>query len=324
MHCDLCPRRCRIEEGHLGFCGARTRSDDRIVPVSYGRTTGLAADPIEKKPLYHFYPGSRILSLGTIGCNLACSFCQNWKTARSNDPDLLAVSATPEEIVRIARENACPSVAFTYNEPIVWTEYAVAIARECRPAGIRTVAVSNGYIAPDRCDDFFGMMDAVNIDLKSFSEDFYREHCKASLAPVLETLRFLARHRDIWLEVTTLLIPGWNDSNEELEALTEWVYDRLGPETPLHFSAFHPAYRVDSVPSTPSGTLFRAKNIAEQNGLKFVYTGNIDDPAGQATHCPQCGQEVISRNRFRVEEYHIDEESCCRYCGQTIAGRFDE
>jgi pyruvate formate lyase activating enzyme len=273
--------------------------------------------------LNHFFPGSKILSLGSIGCNLTCRFCQNWTTAQSRDFSKLTTSAAPEEIVQQAKRLGCRSVAMTYNEPIIWAEYAVDIARLCRREGIKTVAVSNGFISEDKRGSFFDLMDAVNIDLKSFSDDFYRQYCGGHLEPVLETLRYLARKPDTWLEVTTLLIPALNDSDTEIESLAKWFVQNLGTETPLHFSAFHPAYQLTSLPATPPQTLFRAKEIAQSCGLRFVYTGNIDDPAGQATYCPQCGQTVISRNRYRIDEYHIDEESCCRFCGQTIAGQFN-
>ncbi len=324
MECDLCPRRCSISDDGFGFCGVRQCREGKIVLTTYGLNTGLAVDPIEKKPLYHFYPGSKILSFGSIGCNLGCSFCQNWTTAQSRDRNLLRVQASPEQIVQVAKETGCRSVAFTYNEPITWAEYVVDVAKACRKAGLQTVVVSNGYITDDKRPWFFEHIDAANIDLKSFSDEFYRTQCFATLEPVKETLRYLKKTGRVWLEVTTLLIPGLNDSDAEITELAEWFRKTLGPETPLHFSAFRPMNKMLDIDSTSPSTLFHAREIATNVGLRYVYTGNINDPAGQTTCCPQCHQAVIARNGMGVTEIDVDEESCCKFCGQTIAGRFDE
>jgi pyruvate formate lyase activating enzyme len=320
--CDLCPRHCILSEGTPGFCGVRTAQNGSSVLLSYGQTTGFAVDPIEKKPLNHFYPGSKILSFGSIGCNLSCRFCQNAAAAQSRDLSLLTASATPDEIVQLAKQHHCESVAFTYNEPIISAEFVQDVAAACRGAGLKTAAVSNGFIAESRRSAFFDLMDAANIDLKSFSETFYRDYCGGGLEPVKETLRYLAKS-NTWLEVTTLLIPTLNDSDQEISELCDWFARHLGREIPLHFSAFHPAHKLLTVPSTPPQTLFRAREIALSSGLRYVYTGNIDDPAGQSTHCPQCSQTIIFRNRYTIDEYEIDEECCCKYCGQSIAGCFD-
>ena len=319
--CNLCPRHCVLSEGHTGFCGVRMCENGNVVLLSYGQTTGFAVDPIEKKPLNHFYPGSKILSFGGIGCNLSCRFCQNATTAQSRDTSLLTASATPDDVVLLAKQHHCESVAFTYNEPLIAAEYVQDIAAACRIAGLKTVAVSNGYVADTCRAAFFNLMDATNIDLKSFSESFYKDYCGGELEPVKETLRYLAKS-DTWLEVTTLLIPTLNDSDREIGELCDWVARYLGREVPLHFSAFRPANKLLTLPPTPSQTLFRAREIATSFGLQYVYTGNIDDPEGQSTQCPQCHQTVIFRNRYTVDEYAIDEESCCKYCGQSIAGRF--
>jgi len=304
-------------------CGVRTLRGGSVALISCNRTTGFAVDPMEKKPLYHFYSGSKILSFGGIGCNLSCRFCQNASTAQSRDVSLLTTSTTPDEIVQLAKLHHCDSVAFTYNEPIIAAEYVRDVAIECHRAGLKTVAVSNGYIAETSRSMFFDPIDAANIDLKSFSETFYRDYCGGELEPVKETLRYLAAS-PTWLEVTTLLIPSLNDSDHEIGELCDWFARFLGREVPLHFSAFRPANKLLSLPSTPPQTLFRAREIAQSRGLRYVYTGNIDDPEGQSTHCPQCGQTVIFRNRYVVEEYAIDEESCCKYCGQSISGCFTE
>jgi pyruvate formate lyase activating enzyme len=323
IHCDLCPRNCSLAENQTGFCGNRTLQNGRVILTTYGKSTGFAVDPIEKKPLNHFYPGSHVLSFGGIGCNFACRFCQNAAAAQSRDVALLTASATPDGIVQLAKQRRCKSVAFTYNEPIISAEFVQDVAAACRKNGLKTVAVSNGFISETRRKEFFDLMDAANIDLKSFSETFYRDYCSAELEPVKETLRYLAK-TNIWLEVTTLLIPTLNDSDAEMTELSQWFAKTIGKEVPIHFSAFHPANRLMDLPPTPPQTLFRAREIALSAGLRYVYTGNIDEPAGQTTYCPQCGQAVLSRNRYTVDEYRIDGESCCQYCGQTINGCFDE
>ncbi|MCL2305883.1 MAG: AmmeMemoRadiSam system radical SAM enzyme [Planctomycetaceae bacterium] len=320
MLCDLCPRHCSIGPNQTGFCFVRQNQDNKLVLATYGKNSGLAVDPIEKKPLYHFLPGSKTLSFGTIGCNLGCTFCQNWTTSKSRDIRQLQVEASPEQIAALAVQHDCRSVALTYNEPIVWAEYAVDTAVECRKQGVKTVCVSAGYISPQKRKWFFESIDATNIDLKAFSDRFYKEKCGASIEPVKETLRFLAKETETWLEITTLLIPGENDSDEELTAMCKWIRKELGAGIPLHFSAFRPAYKENEIAPTPPQTLFRAREIAHQNGLCYVYTGNIHDPAGQSTACPQCKQTVAFRARYTIGELAIDEDSCCKFCGQSIAG----
>ncbi len=324
MQCDLCPHECQIDEGSAGLCGVRECHAGKITLRVYGFTTGLAVDPIEKKPLNHFYPGSKVLSFGTIGCNLSCRFCQNHNTARSGDFRLLSTQATPEKIVEYARKMDCRSVAFTYNEPIAWAEYAVDTAKAAHAGGLKTVVVTNGYIGDKRRAEFFGVMDAANVDLKSIRNEFYRKYCSATVEPVLETLRYLARKPEFLLEVTNLIIPTLNDSEEEITELAGWVRKNLGAETPLHFSAFRPAFELQNLPSTTPQTLFKAREIALAAGLTYVYTGNIDDPAGQTTYCPQCHQAVISRHRFQVDELNLGEDGCCGFCGQSIRGCFDD
>jgi pyruvate formate lyase activating enzyme len=312
------------------------KNGGEIFSIAYGRHTGLVVDPVEKKPLYHFYPGSKTLSLGSIGCNLDCRFCQNSSISRSVDDSIL-IESSPSAVVDAALRAGCRSVAFTYNEPVIWLEYVIDIAKAAHQAGLCTIAVTNGYISPEHWERFFDNIDAANVDLKSFSDDFYREYCSASIEPVKDTLCYLKKMSKIraagscnnnlscgtWFEVTTLLIPGLNDSAEEVRELSSWIFSNLGGEVPLHFSAFRPADRLRSISPTPASTLFRSRDIALATGLKYVYTGNIDDPAGQSTFCPQCKQCIISRDRFNVTENHIDEDQCCKYCGQTIAGEFE-
>ena len=323
MQCDLCPRDCRLHEGQRGACFVRMRQHDRMVLTTYGRSSGFCIDPVEKKPLNHFYPGSSILSFGTAGCNLACKFCQNWDISKSRDMDRLADEATPEGIARAALEGGCRSVAFTYNDPVIFAEYAMDIADACRGHGIRTVAVTAGYMhdAPRR--EFYACMDAANVDLKGFTDDFYVKLCGARLAPVLDTLVFLKHHTGVWLEITTLLIPGRNDSTQELEAECRWLRKELGPDVPVHFTAFHPDYKMTAVPATPAATLRRAREIALGEGLHFVYTGNVHDPEGGTTYCPGCRLPLIVRDWYRIEQYRMTSDGHCPACGSAVAGRFE-
>lgn len=292
--------------------------------TTYGRTNGLQVDPMEKKPLYHFHPGTPILSLGSVGCNMGCTFCQNASLSKTGNPALLPFEASPKFVVEMAGRLGCASVAFTYNEPIVWSEYAIAIAAQCRASGLHTVVVTAGSISKERRTAFFEAMDAANIDLKGFTEEFYRNEIDASLEAVKGTLRYVARETDCWLEITNLVIPGLNDGEEEMKNMTDWIVTRLGPEVPLHLTAFRPAYRRTDLPPTPVETLYRLRDIGLRAGLRYVYSGNIADPAGQSTYCPQCRQTVILRTGFSVGEINIDDEACCRFCGQSIAGRFVE
>ena len=322
IQCDLCPRDCRLNDGQRGLCFVRKREGDALVLTTFGRSSGFCIDPIEKKPLNHFHPGSSVLSFGTAGCNLACRFCQNWDISKSREMDRLMDRAGPEAIARAALEHGSDSVAFTYNDPVIFAEYAMATADACRAAGVKTVAVTAGYIhdAPRR--EFFAKMDAANIDLKAFTEDFYFRETGAHLAPVLETLEYVARETDCWLELTTLLIPGKNDSDAEIDAMTRWIAEHLGTGVPLHFTAFHPDYRMTDVPATPPSTLHRARTIALRNGLRFVYTGNVHDLEGGSTRCPGCGEPVIVRNWHEVLEYELDDDGGCRHCGTRLPGRF--
>ena len=323
IQCDACPRACKLHEGQRGLCFVRARLEDQIVLTTYGRSSGFCVNPIEKKPLNHFLPGTPVLSFGTAGCNLACRFCQNWDISKAREYDTLADRATPDTIARRAAELGCRSVAFTYNDPVIFHEYAVDVARACRQVGLKTVAVTAGYVTSEPRAEFYAHMDAANIDLKAFTEDFYRRFCGGHLAPVLETIEFVHREVDVWLEITTLLIPGLNDSSEEIDRLSSWVIDRLGPDVPLHFSAFHPDFKMLDRPPTAPETLSRARRIAMANGLRYVYTGNVDDPAGQATYCSGCGGAVIERDWYRLGHCRLDADGCCTTCGTRCAGVFD-
>jgi pyruvate formate lyase activating enzyme len=323
IQCDLCPRFCKLREGQRGLCFVRARQSDMMVLTTYGRSSGFCVDPIEKKPLNHFLPGTPVLSFGTAGCNLTCKFCQNWDISKATEFDRLQDRASPRAIAQAAKELGARSVAFTYNDPVIFLEYAVDVAAVCREAGLKTVAVTAGYIAPEARKEFFGAMDAANIDLKGFTEDFYKSLCSAELGPVLETLEYVKHETDCWLEITTLLIPGQNDSPAEIEALTGWVRERLGPDTPLHFSAFHPDWRMRDVARTPASTLQIARDIALKNGLRYVYTGNVHDEAGQSTYCHGCGERLIGRDWYDITSWKLTADGCCAKCGAGCAGVFE-
>jgi pyruvate formate lyase activating enzyme len=323
IQCDLCPRYCHLRDGQRGLCFVRAREGDRLVLTTYGRSSGFCVDPIEKKPLNHFLPGTAVFSFGTAGCNLACKFCQNWDISKSREIDTLADRASPEQIASTAERLGCRSVAFTYNDPVIFLEYAVDTAKACRERDIRTVAVTAGYICDEPRREFFAHMDAANIDLKAFTEDFYHRLTGGHLQPVLDTLEYVHKETDCWLEVTTLLIPGENDSDEEITRLAEWCLSHLGPDVPLHFSAFHPDYKMTDRPPTPPATLRRARQRALDAGLHYVYVGNVHDPEADSTWCPGCGQRLIERDWYRLGDWKLVASGRCAACGMQIAGVFE-
>ncbi len=318
--CELCPRLCALKPGQRGLCFVRKREGQRIVLDTYNRSSGFCIDPIEKKPLNHFLPGTPILSFGTAGCNLACKFCQNHEISTSREVASLSDEATPKMIAQAAVDAGAASVAYTYNDPVIFHEYAVDIAQACREKGVRSVAVTAGYISPKPREEFFAAMDAANIDLKGFSEAFYFKLTAAHLAPVLETIEYAVKETDTWVELTTLLIPGWNDSEGELTRLAEWVVDRLGPQVPLHFTAFHPDNRMRDVPPTPPATLRRARQIAKAAGVEHVYVGNTHDLDGQSSYCAGCGEKVIGRDWYRLSDWKLTEDGHCQSCGTAFPG----
>jgi pyruvate formate lyase activating enzyme len=322
VQCDVCPRFCKLNEGQRGMCFVRARENDQIVLTTYGRSSGFCIDPIEKKPLNHFLPGTSVLSFGTAGCNLACQFCQNWDISKSREVSRLSDRAGPESIARAARELGARSVAFTYNDPVVFLEYAIDVAKACREAGVKSVAVTAGYVTEEPRRELYGRMDAANVDLKGFTERFYKDVCAGHLQPVLETLEYLHRETDVWLEITTLLIPGENDSDAELHQMTEWVVEHLGPDVPVHFTAFHPDYRMLDKGDTPPSTLTRAREIAMKNGIRYAYTGNVHDPKGGSTYCHQCGKVLIERDWYELGEWNLTDGKC-RFCGTPCAGVFE-
>ena len=323
VQCDLCPRFCKLKEGQRGLCFVRANQDNQIVLTTYGRSSGFCIDPIEKKPLNHFLPGTPVLSFGTAGCNLACKFCQNWDMSKSREMDLLAEKASPQTIAEQAKLHHCRSVAYTYNDPVIFHEYAIDVAHACRELGIKSVAVSAGYICEKPRVEFFDAMDAANIDLKAFTEDFYHKLTGAHLQPVLETLRYIKQETKVWLEITTLLIPGKNDSDDELREMCEWLMSNLGPDVPLHFSAFHPDYKMLDIPATPVATLSRAREIAMRAGLRYVYTGNVHDKAGSSSYCHHCGHLLIERDWYELGKWGLDSNGCCESCGTPLPGVFE-
>jgi pyruvate formate lyase activating enzyme len=323
VECDVCPRACKLREGQRGVCFVRGRIDDQVVLATYGRSSGFCIDPIEKKPLNHFLPGSSVLSFGTAGCNLACRFCQNWDISKSKEIDTLSDGASPEAIARAALDAGCRSVAFTYNDPTIFFEYARDIAIACHELGVKAVAVTAGYINERPRRELYAHIDAANVDLKGFTEEFYRHVAMGSLAPVLDTLEDLVHGLGVWVELTTLLIPGHNDDPSELDRMTRWVVEHLGPEVPMHFTAFHPDYKMRDVPPTPAATLTRARDIARGNGVRYAYTGNVHDRVGGTTLCPDCGTGVVERDWYTLLGWKLTGDGHCRSCGAAIAGVFD-
>jgi pyruvate formate lyase activating enzyme len=323
VQCDVCPRFCKMHDGQRGLCFVRANDSGKVVLTTYGRSSGYCVDPIEKKPLNHYLPGTPILSFGTAGCNLACKFCQNWDISKSREMDTLQDEASPDAIARAAQRLGCRSVAYTYNDPVIFMEYAMDIATACHPHGIKSVAVTAGYMAPESRQEFYQYMDAANVDLKGFTEDFYFKICGGHLQPVLDTLVYLKHQTRVWFEITTLLIPGHNDSSEEIDAMTKWGVSSLGPDVPWHFTAFHPDWKMLDVPPTPPATLTRAREIAMRNGVRYAYTGNVHDEHGQSTYCHECGAKLIGRDWYEITAWNLDEAGRCRGCGTPLAGVFD-
>ena len=320
--CDLCPRECRLNEGDRGFCFIRVRRDNEMVLDSYGKSTGFCIDPIEKKPLNHFLPGTPVLSFGTAGCNLGCKFCQNWDISKSREVARLSHKVMPEAIALMAKQNACRSVAYTYNDPVIWAEYAIDTAAACREHDIKSVAVTAGYINHTARREFFSAMDAANIDLKAFSEDFYFKLTSSHLKPVLDTIRYVCNETDVWVELTNLVIPRSNDETEELQRMCDWILENIGADVPLHFTAFHPDYRMKDRERTPHETLISAYDLAVNAGIKYVYVGNVHDVNRQSTYCPSCKKQIIQRDWHALGSYAIRGHSCA-HCGHKIAGHFE-
>ncbi|GAA0785684.1 AmmeMemoRadiSam system radical SAM enzyme [Marinobacterium sediminicola] len=323
LQCDLCPRFCKLNDGQRGLCFVRGRVGNEIRLLSYGLSSGFCIDPIEKKPLNHFLPGTPVLSFGTAGCNLACRFCQNWDISRSRYTESLCDSASPEQLVRTAVAHDCRSIAFTYNDPVIFHEYAIDVAKACHQHGLNSVAVSAGYVCPAPREEFYRHMDAANIDLKAFSERFYKNICGGHLAPVLETLEYIYHQTNTWLEITTLLIPDENDTDREIAQLSRWIGEHLSDEVPVHFTAFHPDWKMMNHRPTPLDTLQRARMIAREEGLKYVYTGNLPDPEGNTTYCPECNSPLIKRSGYMILDWALTPQGKCGHCGHRIPGYFE-
>ena len=322
IQCDVCPRACKLHNGQQGLCFVRACEDDEIVLTTYGRSSGFCVDPIEKKPLNHFLPGTAVLSFGTAGCNLACKFCQNWDMSKSREIDILASRATPQQLAKAAKQLGCASVAYTYNDPVIFMEYAIDTAIACHEVGVKSVAVTAGYICEEPRAEFFRYMDAANVDLKAFTEKFYYKLTGAHLEPVLDTLKYIKHETNTWLEITTLLIPGENDSDQELHEMTQWILEHLGPDVPLHFTAFHPDWKMMDKPPTPIDTLIRARNIGLKTGLHYVYVGNVHDKDAESTYCSNCGKMLIGRDWYVLSDWHLTNDGHCEYCGSQCAGVF--
>jgi len=323
IHCDLCPRACVLKEGDRGFCFVRKNEGGQMLLTTYGKSTGFCIDPIEKKPLNHFLPGTSVLSFGTAGCNLGCQFCQNWSISKSREIEILSEHASPEDIAQAALRMGCRSVAFTYNDPVIWAEYAIDTAKACHAIGLKTVAVTAGYITPVARPEFYSVMDAANVDLKAFTERFYKKVTLAALEPVLDTLKWLKHESNVWFEITNLVIPGENDNPDEIAAMCDWIVTNLGEEVPLHFTAFHPDFRMMDVPPTPPETLTRAREQALRAGIKYAYTGNVHDSGGGSTYCPNCKTCLIERDWYEINNYHLKDNKCPK-CNCTIPGVFEE
>lgn len=324
IQCDLCPRACKLRNGQRGLCFVRACENDEIVLTTYGRSSGFCIDPIEKKPLNHFYPGSPVLSFGTAGCNLSCKFCQNWDISKSRKMESLASSASPQQLAQAAVDLSCKSIAYTYNDPVIFHEYAIDVAQASKEKNVKAVAVTAGYICPKPRQEFFANMDAANIDLKGFSEKFYYQLCGGKLADVLDTILYVKHETNTWLELTTLLIPGENDSAKEIEALSSWIMDKLGPDVPLHFTAFHPDFKMRDKSHTSPLSLTNSREIALKNGLHHVYTGNVSDARGGSTYCSNCNALLIKRDRYQLGYWHLNQSAECKECGTRLTGHFEE
>ena len=321
--CTLCPRYCRVADGQAGFCFIRQNQGGRLMQLGYGRSTGFAIDPIEKKPLNHFFPGTPVLSFGTAGCNLGCKFCQNWDISKARIDERGLAPRTPDDVVALAEEQGAPSIAYTYNDPVIWAEYVIDVARAAKARGLKNVLVTAGYVTDEARPELYADADAANVDLKAFTEDFYRKVTASHLEPVLETLKWIRHRSDTWLEVTTLLIPGMNDGDDELRRMAAWFFANLGPDVPLHFTAFHPDFKLTDVPPTPPETLRRARAIARAAGLRYVYVGNVHDAEGQTTTCARCERPLIGRDWYAITHYAV-KDGACAHCGHPLPGRFGD
>ncbi len=316
VKCRVCSHRCTIGEGRVGVCGTRKNIGGKIHSLIYNTVSSEAVDPIEKKPLYHFLPGTKSYSLGTIGCNFSCEHCQNWNISQITLEEAWTKEITPEEAIRRALASGCKSISWTYNEPAIWHEYTYDSAVLAKKAGLKTVYVTNGYITPEALQRIAPYLDAYRVDIKSFSEDFYRNICGARLAPVLESTK-LAKELGMHVETVTLIIPGRNDSREEITQIAKWVHDNLGADTPMHFTGFYPMYKMSYLPPTPTESLEMAHDVAKNEGMRFVYTGNVPKHKYENTYCPECNTLLIERSGFLVSAIRIKDGKCPQ-CGEAV------
>ena len=319
--CTLCPRYCEIGIGQPGFCYIRQNINGKLYSLGYGKPTGFGIDPIEKKPLNHFLPGTKILSFGTAGCNLGCKFCQNWSISKAKLDDVNSLTASPEDVVSLAKQYLTPSIAFTYNDPTIFGEYVIDISKIAREEKIKSVMVTAGYIDKEARKDVYKYIDGVNVDLKGFTERFYYKNTFSHLNDVLDTLIWLKNETGVWIELTTLIIPDENDSVEEIKNECDWITNNLGDEVPLHFTAFHPDFKMRDKNATPHSSLIQAKKIAEQSGIKYCYIGNVHDTKNQSTYCPNCKNLLIERDWYQIKLHNIKNGFCTK-CGNKLAGTF--
>jgi pyruvate formate lyase activating enzyme len=318
VECRLCPRKCQVADKERGYCGVRENKEGVYYTLVYSRVVALNIDPIEKKPLFHFRPGKEALSLATAGCNIECKFCQNWNISQFRPEQVNASTITPKEMVGIAEQRGVPIIAYTYSEPVIFYEYMYDTAAEGKKAGIDSVMISNGYIRQQPMEDLLPQMAAVKIDLKAFTERFYQETCSGELKPVLDILQLLAK-KNTWFEIVVLIVPTLNDDPSEIREMSRWIKAELGPDVPVHFTRFHPTYKIKSLPSTPVGTLERCHGIAREEGLNFVYCGNVPGHPTESTYCPKCSKAVVKRFGFSILENNI-KNGLCAFCGQKIPG----
>ena len=319
-HCYLCPRHCHIGDGQAGFCFIRVNEGGKLYSLGYASPAAMQIDPIEKKPLNHFLPGTRVFSMGTAGCNMGCFFCQNWDISKSRSDQVHSSHVPPEDVALLAIKNNCPSIAFTYNEPTIWGEYVIDICRAAKERGLNTVMVTNGYITYDAFHDIYDHVDAANVDLKSFTENFYGRITLTHLQPVLDMLKWLKNETNVWFEITNLIIPTLNDGADEFRRLADWIFENLGPDVTLHFTAFHPDFKLRDKPRTPPETLHAARAIALEAGLHYVYEGNIHTGAAN-TLCPSCGTLLVRRSWHDVQQNNL-RDGRCPNCRLAIPGRW--
>ncbi|MBF0483286.1 MAG: AmmeMemoRadiSam system radical SAM enzyme [Candidatus Omnitrophica bacterium] len=318
IKCDLCPRHCQIAPGKRGNCGVRINLDGELKTLVYGKPCAVHVDPIEKKPLFHFLPGSKAFSIATAGCNLHCKYCQNWEISQRLPEDVESIDMPPQKVVDEALRTECKSIAYTYSDPIIFYEYTYDISKLAKQHNVRNVLITAGWIEQQALIDLLPYTDAIKIDFKGITEEFYQKMSEATLQPVLDAIKTIHKN-NTWLELVNLVVPTWNDSDADIEKLCSWILDNVGPNTPLHFSKFWPIHKLENLPPTPVATLTRAWEIAKNKGLNFVYIGNVPGHPGNNTYCPQCKKIAIKREGYEILEYNLD-NGTCKFCANKIPG----